>query len=200
LTEEGLLLATTNQGKIKELKARLKSLPLGIFSLKDIQLTQVFEEEGMTFLENARGKSLYYSRYWKYLTLAEDSGIEIDYLNGGPGVYSARFAGPDASDEDNLQKVLRLLDRIPTEKRKARFISCMVLSQSGQIITEIQERADGIITSEKKGNEGFGYDPIFFYPPLGKTFAELSPDQKNVVSHRGRALDKLCAFLLEYLT
>ncbi len=200
MTEEGLLLATTNQGKIKELKARLKSLPLGIFSLKDIQLTQVFEEEGMTFLENARGKSLYYSRYWKYLTLAEDSGIEIDYLNGGPGVYSARFAGPDASDEDNLQKVLRLLDRIPTEKRKARFISCMVLSQSGQIITEIQERADGIITSEKKGNEGFGYDPIFFYPPLGKTFAELSPDQKNVVSHRGRALDKLCAFLLEYLT
>jgi XTP/dITP diphosphohydrolase len=197
LIEEGLLLATTNQGKIKELEARLNGLPLGIFSLKDLQLTQIFPEEGKTFLENARGKSLYYSRYWKNLTLAEDSGIEIDYLKGAPGVYSSRFAGPNATDEDNLQKVLQLLDRIPPEERKARFVSCLVLSHSGQIVTEIQEHADGMISSEKKGQEGFGYDPIFFYPPLGKTFAELSPDQKNTVSHRGRALDKLYAFLLD---
>jgi len=197
LTEEGLLLATTNQGKIKELEARLNSLPLGIFSLKDLQLTQIFPEEGKTFMENARGKSLYYSRYWKNLTLAEDSGIEIDYLKGAPGVYSSRFAGPNATDEDNLQKVLQLLDRITPEERKARFVSCMVLSRSGRIVTEIQEHADGMITSEKKGQEGFGYDPIFFYPPLGKTFAELSSDQKNTVSHRGRALDKLYTFLLD---
>jgi len=198
LTEEGLLLATTNQGKIKELEARLKNLPLGIFSLKDLQLNQTYPEEGKTFLENARGKSLFYSQYWKHMTLAEDSGIEIDYLKGAPGVYSSRFAGPDASDEDNLQKVLQLLDRIPPEKRKARFVSCMVLSRSGQIITEIQEHADGIITPQKKGQEGFGYDPIFLYPPMDKTFAELTPDEKNTVSHRGRALDKLCAFLLNY--
>ena len=197
MTEEGLLLATTNQGKIKELEARLNSLPLGIFSLKDLQLTQIFPEEGKTFMENARGKSLYYSRYWKNLTLAEDSGIEIDYLKGAPGVYSSRFAGPNATDEDNLQKVLQLLDRITPEERKARFVSCMVLSRSGRIVTEIQEHADGMITSEKKGQEGFGYDPIFFYPPMGKTFAELSPDQKNTVSHRGRALDKLYTFLLD---
>ncbi|UCE42088.1 MAG: RdgB/HAM1 family non-canonical purine NTP pyrophosphatase [Candidatus Aminicenantes bacterium] len=199
MTEEGLLLATTNQGKIKELEARLQDLPLDIFSLKDLHMTQIFPEEGKTFLENARGKSLYYSRYWKNLTLAEDSGITIDYLNGAPGVYSSRFAGPNATDEDNLQKVLRLLDRIPLEKRKARFISCMVLSRSGQIITEIQEHADGIITLEKKGQEGFGYDPIFFYPPLGKTFAELSPNEKNTVSHRGRVLEKLYTFFLNYL-
>jgi len=200
LTEEGLLLATTNQGKIKELKTHLRSLPLGIFSLHELHLTQVFPEKGQTFLANARGKSLYYSQYWKNLTLAEDSGIEIDHLKGAPGVYSSRFAGPNATDEANLQKVLRLLDKIPPDKRKARFASCMVLSRRGQIITEIQEHANGLITPQKRGQWGFGYDPIFFYPPLDKTFAELSPDEKNAVSHRGRAMDKLYAFLLDYLT
>lgn len=151
-------------------------------------------------MANARGKSLYYSQYWKSLTLAEDSGIEIDHIKGAPGVYSSRFAGPNATDEANLQKVLRLLDKIPPDKRKARFISCMVLSHRGQIITEIQEHANGLITPQKRGQGGFGYDPIFFYPPLDKTFAELSPDEKNAISHRGRALDKLYAFLLDYLT
>jgi XTP/dITP diphosphohydrolase len=199
LTEEGLLLATTNQDKIRELKARLQSLSLDIFSLRELRITRIFPEKGQTFLENARGKSLYYSQYWKNLTLAEDSGLEIDYLDGAPGVYSSRFAGPDATDEANLQKVLQLLSRIPQEERKARFISCMVLSRRGQIIAEIQGHAQGFITSEKKGQSGFGYDPIFFYPPLGKTFAELSPDEKNEVSHRGHALEKLCTFLHEYL-
>jgi XTP/dITP diphosphohydrolase len=200
LTEEGLLLATTNQGKIRELKARLQNLPLDIFSLQDLHLTQVFPETGQTFSENARGKSLFYSRHWKNLTLAEDSGIEIDYLKGAPGVYSSRFAGPDATDEDNLQKVLRLLKEIPPDKKKARFVSCMVLSCRSRVITEIQEHANGLIISEKKGQRGFGYDPIFYYPPLGKTFAQLSPDEKNAVSHRGRALNKLYAFLLDYLS
>jgi XTP/dITP diphosphohydrolase len=200
LTEERLLLATTNQGKIKELKARLETLPLNIFSLQELHLTRIFPEEGQTFLDNARGKSLFYSQYGKNLTLAEDSGIEIDHLQGAPGVYSSRYAGPDATDEANLQKVLKQMEGVPPKNRTARFISCMVLSRSGQIITEIQEYADGLITSQKKGRGGFGYDPIFFYPPLGKTFAELSPDEKNKVSHRGRALDKLCTFLLDYLT
>jgi XTP/dITP diphosphohydrolase len=199
LTEEGLLLATTNQGKIKELKARLEGLAKDIFSLQDISPIPFFVETDRTFVENARGKSLHYSRYWKDLTLAEDSGIEIDFLDGQPGVYSARFAGAGASDEDNLQKALRLLNGIPQEKRKARFVCCMVLSHRGQVITEIQEHADGMITTEKRGKNGFGYDPIFFYPPLGKTFAELSPGRKNAVSHRGRALEKLRAFLLDYL-
>jgi XTP/dITP diphosphohydrolase len=199
LIEEDLLLATTNLGKMSELKARLKDLPVGIFSLEDIPPIPIFVEDGKTFMENARGKSLYYSRYWENLTLAEDSGIEIEYLAGRPGVYSARFAGLGASDEDNLQKALQLLKGVPQEKRKARFISCMALACNGQVITEIQEHADGIITAEKKGIQGFGYDPIFFYPPLGKTFAELPPDQKNVVSHRGRALEKLRVFLLDYL-
>ena len=199
MTEESLLLATTNQGKIKEIKSRLKNLPLDIFSLRELQITQVFPEKGRTFLENARGKSLHYGQFGKKLTLAEDSGIEVEHLNGAPGVYSSRFAGPEATDEANLQKVLRLLEGIPPENRKARFISCLVLSRSGQIIKEIQEQAEGLITLHKKGQGGFGYDPIFFYPPLGKTFAELTPDEKNAVSHRGRALDKLYTFLLDYL-
>ncbi len=199
MTKEGLLLATTNQGKIRELKARLKNLPLDIFSLHELHLTQVFPETGQTFLENARGKSLFYSQHWKDLTLAEDSGIEIDHLKGAPGVYSSRFAGPEATDEANLQKVLRLLEGIPPDKKKARFVSCMVLSRKGRVITEIQEHSQGLIISEKKGQGGFGYDPIFYYPPLGKTFAQLSPDEKNAVSHRGRALNKLYAFLLDYL-
>jgi XTP/dITP diphosphohydrolase len=199
LTEKGLLLATTNQGKIKELQARLHNLPLSIFSLKEMHLTQIFLEKGKTFLENARGKSLFYSQHVKILTLAEDSGIEIEHLRGAPGVYSSRFAGLDATDEANIQKTLRLLKEVPSEKRKARFVSCMVLSFKGKVITEIQEYADGLITLQKRGHEGFGYDPIFFYPPLRKTFAELSPEEKNAVSHRGRALDKLYAFLLVYL-
>ena len=200
MTEEGLLLATTNQGKTKELKARLGSLPIAIYSLREMHITQLFPEKGKTFLENARGKSLYYSHQAKALTLAEDSGIEIEYLNGAPGVYSSRFAGPNATDEENLQKVLRLLDGIPPEKRKARFVSCMVLSLKGKIIKVIQEHAEGLIAFQKKGNSGFGYDPIFYYPPLRRTFAELSSDQKNAVSHRGRALDKMHTFLLSYLS
>jgi XTP/dITP diphosphohydrolase len=199
LTEEDLLLATTNQGKIKEFKARLQGLPLGILSLRELRHTQVFPEKGQTFLDNARGKSLYYSQYHTGLTLAEDSGIEIYHLKGAPGVYSSRFAGPEATDEANLHKVLRLLDGIPPAKRKARFVSCMVLSKRRKIITEIQEYVMGIITSQKKGKQGFGYDPIFYYPPLDKTFAELSPEEKNAVSHRGRALERLTTFLLDYL-
>lgn len=200
MTEANLLLATTNQGKINELTTRLKSLPLIISSLHELHLPHVFPEEGRTFLENARGKSLYYSRFWDNLTLAEDSGLEIDCLDGAPGVFSSRFAGPAASDEDNIHKVLRLMDRIPKENRTARFVSCMVLSSRGKIVTQIQEYVHGFITTQKKGQGGFGYDPIFFFPPLRKTFAELAADEKNEVSHRGRAMKKLCAFLLEYLS
>jgi XTP/dITP diphosphohydrolase len=200
LTEANLLLATTNQGKINELITRLESLPLFISSLQELHFPHIFPEEGQTFLENARGKSLYYSRFWDNLTLGEDSGLEIDCLDGAPGVYSSRFAGPAASDDDNIQKVLRLMDEVPTVNRTARFVSCMVLSSRGKIITEIQEYAHGFITTQKKGQGGFGYDPIFFFPPLSKTFAELTADEKNEISHRGRAMNKLCAFLLEYLS
>jgi XTP/dITP diphosphohydrolase len=199
LTSKELLLATTNQGKIKEIKEYLADLALEIISLKELSPNSVFAEKGKTFLENARGKSLFYSQQHKFFTLAEDSGLEIEYLEGAPGVFSSRFSGPQATDEENIQKVLRLMKGVPLNQRKAQFISCLALTDKGEIITEIRERVKGLIIFEKKGNYGFGYDPIFFYPPLKKTFAELSPEKKNRVSHRGRALKKLKAFLLLHL-
>lgn len=196
MSKERLLLATTNKGKAKEIANFLSELPLKIFTLQEIFPKQNFIEEGNTFAENAQGKSLFYSRQWEDLILAEDSGLEIEHLKGAPGILSARFSGPQATDEKNIRKVLDLMEEVPLDQRKARFVSCIVLSQKGKIIKEIRECANGLITREKKGHLGFGYDPIFYYPPLKKTFAELLPEEKNRVSHRGRALKKLKEFLL----
>lgn len=194
-----LLLATTNQGKAKEIKTYLKGLPLEIYSLEEAGLKETFPERGKTFSENARGKSLFYSKNWEGLTLAEDSGLEIEHLQGAPGVLSARFSGPQATDEKNNQKVLELLKGVPIEKRKARFVSYLALARRGEIIREIEEHVKGLLAFEKRGSRGFGYDPLFVFPPLGKTFAELHPEEKNKVSHRGRALKKLKEFLRKYL-
>jgi len=199
LTRKELLLATTNQGKIEEIKDYLADLPIEIVSLQELSPKSVFAEKGKNFLENARGKSLFYSQQHRIFTLAEDSGLEIEYLKGAPGVFSSRFSGPQATDEKNIQKVLKLMKGVPLDQRKAQFVSYLVLTDKGETIKEIRERVKGLITVEKKGNYGFGYDPIFFYPPLKKTFAELLPEEKNRVSHRGRALKKLKAFLLLYL-
>ena len=190
-----LLIATYNQGKYREIKRYLSGLVNNILNLKDLQIHEVFPEQGKTFLENARGKSLFYGKGSPGLTLAEDSGLEIDLLQGEPGIHSARYAGLDSNDEKNIKKVLLKLKGIPYEQRKARFICCMVLSQKGKIIKEIQESVAGFITTEKKGENGFGYDPLFYYPPRGKTFAQMSESEKNQISHRGKALKKLRDFL-----
>jgi XTP/dITP diphosphohydrolase len=199
LLRNKLLLATTNQGKAKEIKSFLEELSLEIFTLQELNLNEAFQERGKTFSENARGKSLFHSEGWEGLTLAEDSGLEIEHLKGAPGVISARFSGPQATDEKNNKKVLELMKGVTSDKRKATFVSCMILAQKGKIIKEIKESVKGLITLKKRGGYGFGYDPIFYYPHVGKTFAELSPEEKNRVSHRGRALMKLKEFLLEYL-
>ena len=197
MSEERLLLATTNKSKAKEIATFLSELPLKISTLQEVFPKQNFVEEGDTFAENARGKSLFYSSQWEDLILAEDSGLEIEHLKGAPGILSARFSGPQATDEKNIRKVLDLMEGVPCDQRKARFVSCIVLSQKGKIIKEIEECVDGLITLEKKGCLGFGYDPIFHYLPLEKTFAELLPEEKNRVSHRGRALKKLKEFIAE---
>jgi len=194
LTEE-LLLATTNQGKTKEIQAFLTELPILISSIQNLRVGSSFQETGKTFKENARGKSLFYSRKWEGITLAEDSGLEIDYLSGAPGVISARFSGPKATDETNIEKVLDLMKEVKQENRKARFVSCIVLSRKAIVIKTIMGYAEGYITFQKKGTNGFGYDPIFYFPPLQKTFAELRPEEKNKISHRGQALNKLRSFL-----
>lgn len=150
-------------------------------------------------MENAAGKALFYSRIWPGLTLGEDSGLEIEKLAGAPGVLSARYSGNHATDEKNIEKVLHQLRGVPEEKRRARFVCCMVLAEKDKIIHKIKEHTSGYILTQKKGNHGFGYDPIFFCSPLNKTFAQLTPEEKNSVSHRGKALKKLKAFLQQYL-
>lgn len=193
------LLATTNQGKVREMRAFLQGYPFNILSLADLPPTATCEETGSTFLENARSKSLFYSQGWEGLTLAEDSGLEVEGLGGAPGVHSARFSGPQATDVKNITKVLNQLESSGPEKRTARFVSTMVVSLKSKVLVEIEEHVNGIIAPEPKGRNGFGYDPIFFYPPLQKTFAELNPNEKNRISHRGKALQKLKLFLQQYL-
>lgn len=199
MTEIPLLIATTNQGKKREIEAELFEFPVRSLSLADLKIFESFPETGKTFLDNARGKSLFYSQKWDGITLAEDSGLEIEYLNGAPGVHSARFSNPGATDEKNNDKILFLLEQVPDSKRKARFVSFMVLSQKGIVITELEGWVEGTITRERRGENGFGYDPLFFYPPLNRTFGQLSNQEKNKVSHRGQALLKLKAFLKDYL-
>ncbi len=192
-------MATWNPGKKRELLRYLSPLSIRIFSLSDLKIKETCPESGKSFLENARQKSLFYRSLWNGLTLAEDSGLVVDELGGAPGIYSARFSVPNASDERNIEKVLSLLKNTPFEKRTARFVCSMVLASQERVLTEITEKVEGYITFEQKGRWGFGYDPIFYYPPLDKTLAELEPEVKNKVSHRGRALTKLREFLKNYL-
>lgn len=199
MSETPLLVATTNSGKKREIEVELSKLPIRFFSLADLKIIESFPETGTTFSDNARGKSLFYSHKWDGLTLAEDSGLEIDFLDGAPGVHSARFSDPGATDEKNNDKVLALLDRVPESKRTARFVSFMVLSQKGVVKTELKGWVEGTITTERWGKNGFGYDPLFFYRPLNRTFGQLLDTEKNRVSHRGRALVKLKVFLEDYL-
>jgi XTP/dITP diphosphohydrolase len=199
LTRTRILLATTNPGKIREIKGFFAGLPVQIFSLDSVRPQTLFPEAAENLRANARGKSLFYSQYTGGLTLAEDSGLEIESLGGAPGVLSARFSGPGATDEKNIRKVLRLLKGVPLPKRRARFVSHLVLSRKGRIIKETRGEVRGTIALQKKGDGGFGYDPIFAYPRLHKTFAEISEQKKNRVSHRGRALRKMKEFLEDYL-
>ena len=198
-TRKKVVLATSNPGKVREIRRCLQGLPLELVSLRDIQATAEVEEKGRTFLENARLKSLAYSRLSDHLTLAEDSGLEVDALDGAPGVFSARFSDPRATDEKNIRKVLRLMKGVPRPRRGAQFVCQLVLSQGGRMLKTCRGQVRGVIAEGKKGDHGFGYDPIFFYRPFGRTFGELRPDLKNAVSHRGRALKKMRTFLLRYL-
>ena len=200
MTERRLLLATGNPGKVREIRRALKGLgidgrPLELVGLMDVLPGVNHVERGRTFEENARAKGVFYSRRWPGPTLAEDSGLEVEALAGAPGVRSARYAAPRPSDEKNIRKVLRLLEAVPAAARKARFVCVMVLAQKGRIIGEFRGEVRGRITLGPRGHAGFGYDPVFYYPTLRKTFAELPPGVKNGISHRGRAVRKLRRFL-----
>ena len=193
-----ILIATRNQGKVEEISKLLHEIGLAfpIRSLSDQGIEDDFPETGQTFLENASGKALFYNRFVPdWLTIADDSGLMVDALNGEPGVYSARYSGPDATDARNNSKLLKNLAVI--EDRSARFVTTVSLARHGRILASFDGDVKGQIIDTPRGQNGFGYDPIFFYPPQQKTFAELSTEVKNRISHRAEAVRKLISYLKE---
>lgn len=190
-----LLVATTNAGKAREIAAALKGLPVLIRTLADAGIRTDYKETGMTFAANARGKAAFYSRLAGTLTLADDSGLAVHALDGRPGVRSARFSGPGATDARNNRKLLRLMRGRPEARRGARFVCCVALARNGRVLKQVTGQVLGRILEAPRGTGGFGYDPLFFYRPLGRTFAELGHGPKNRISHRGRALKKMSAYI-----
>lgn len=193
-----LLIATTNPGKFAEIQTFLKDIPVTLRSLQSIGEWPTVIEDGATFEENALKKARTLARYSGYLTLADDSGLEVDALNGAPGIYSARYCGEEGNDEKNNEKLIRELQGIPDQKRTARFVCALALcapNSCGGKEWLIRESCEGRIAFASKGEQGFGYDPIFFFPPFGKTFGEIDRKTKATVSHRGKALKKLAKVL-----
>jgi XTP/dITP diphosphohydrolase len=193
-----LLVATTHSGKFAEVQAFLSKLPLRITSLKSLANPPEVIEDGKTFEENALKKARMLAEYSGLLTLADDSGLEVDALSGRPGIYSARYAGEEGNDERNNQKLLGELIGVGEEQRTARFVCALALcapQSQGMKDWVVRQTCEGRIAFEPSGSHGFGYDPLFFYPPFGKTFGEIEREVKATVSHRGKALMKLAEVL-----
>ena len=193
-----IILATHNRDKEKELQISLKGMNIEVISLFDFPEIGDIEETGTTLLENSLLKSRLVFTKTGIPTIADDTGLEVDFLNGAPGVYSARYAGNNVSYKDNVNKLLIELNGIPSEKRTARFRTVITFVDENQELST-EGHIDGVISESIKGAGGFGYDPIFFVPHLGKTFAELSSIEKNKISHRGIALQKLRKILINVL-
>jgi XTP/dITP diphosphohydrolase len=197
---ERLIFASNNEGKIKEVKQLLHDFPIKVESLKDIGIQVNIIEDQESFEKNALKKATEIMKITGKWVLSDDSGLEVDALNGQPGVYSARFAGEKASDEENNQKLLRMMQQIPDSKRGAQF-RCVValVSPKGHVI-QTEGICRGKIGHAPKGNNGFGYDPLFIANAVEKTFAELTEDEKNIISHRAIALKKLKELIRERYT
>lgn len=191
-----IVLATKNQGKIREMRDLLAPMNIEVLSLADFSPAADAEENGATFAENAMHKARYYYAHTNTPCLADDSGLEVDALGGRPGVYSARYSGENATDESNNAKVLAEMADVPEESRTARFRCAMALVGDGIELTA-DGTCEGILLTEKRGDGGFGYDPIFYVPAFGRTLAELSSDEKNSISHRGSAVRKMADLLAE---
>ncbi len=205
-----LYLASSNPGKLREFREAAAVRGVAVEALPGFAELSICVEDGMTFGENARKKAIHYSRNAPGWVFADDSGICVDALNGAPGIYSARFAGPQASDEENNERLLAEIHQVEAQRRAqlataprpsglfnraAHYVCAIALAEAGQVLTVVEGRAEGMIIDEQKGRGGFGYDPYFYYPPLGKTFAEILPEEKFAVSHRGAAFRKLLDFL-----
>jgi len=192
-----IVLASNNTHKINEIKQLLKDIPIEISSLKDECINIDVLEDGKTFEENAKKKASEIVDFLKergdkdFLVMADDSGLEVDYLKGEPGIYSARYAGKHGNDKKNNERLLEKLKGVSKENRGAKFVCQIVLMDSNEKYLSVKGEVDGIILEELSIEGGFGYDPLFYYEPLKKSFSELTPEDKNKVSHRGIALSKL---------
>ena len=195
-----IVIATSNQNKLKEFRSLLKGYPVTILSLKDFPDIPAIVEDGESFYENALKKATTVARYTKKLTIADDSGIEVEELGGRPGVYSSRFAGEDATDEENNSKLLKELKGVSPDMRGACFKCVLVVAKSYEETDFVEGECRGIIIDELRGDYGFGYDPLFLVPEYNKTFSEIEPEEKNKISHRARALKKLLELLPRYLS
>ncbi len=195
-----LLVATHNQGKVREYQELLADLPLEVTYLDPEGITLEVEETGATFEENARLKALTCAALSGLWTWADDSGLEVDALAGGPGVYSARYAGPDATDADRYRKLLDALTGVPWDRRTARFRCTVALATPEGEVRTVDGLCEGIIAFGPAGSNGFGYDPVFYLPEADQTMAQLPPEIKNQVSHRGRAAQNALVVLRDMVS
>ena len=200
-----LVIASNNEGKIKEIKRVLGHLPIEVLSLRDMGIDIDVEEDGLTFEDNAKKKS---SEIYKelikrgnkdFIVMSDDSGLEVDYLKGEPGVFSARYAGEHGNDKKNNEKLLLKLKGVKYEDRKARFVCQLALINEKNEYRGIRGTVDGYILEEEKGSDGFGYDPLFLFEPLNKSFGEITMEEKNKISHRGVALEEAKEIIKELL-
>ena len=188
-----IIVATNNQGKVKEIKNIL--YPHNVMSQMEIGVDIDVEETGLTFVENAFLKARALKPYTDCAIIADDSGLMVDYLNGDPGVFTARYAGENTTPMQGIEKLLKNLDGVPFEGRGAKFVSVIALIMPDGSEYSFEGECSGYITNILKGENGFGFDPIFYYPPFDKTFAELTDEQKNSISHRYAAMKKLKDFI-----
>ena len=194
-----LVLATNNQDKIREIKRLLDDLPVTVLTRDDFLEFPDPPETGASLEENAILKARAIAGFCELPALADDSGLEVDALAGAPGLFSSRYAGEAATYRENNDKLLRELKGLPREKRTARFRCVIAIAWNNHDVETVEGTAEGYIAGEIAGREGFGYDPVFFYPPAGKRFSEMTLDEKNAVSHRGRALQQTRTLIIERL-
>jgi XTP/dITP diphosphohydrolase len=190
-------LASSNPGKLREYRELAGDSAVELGSIPQFFEIPAFEESAPTFAENAAGKAIHYSRFSSEIVLADDSGLVVPALNGAPGVRSARYAGLQATDEDRVHKLLREMEGKTGDQRRARFICVTAIAKQGRLLAIASDFAQGVLTEQPRGNDGFGYDPIFLFSELDHTYAELTRKQKNLYSHRGKAFKKIVSLVTE---
>ncbi len=199
MKETTIIVATGNAHKMQEIRQILAGVPVKLLSMKEAGLSLEIEENGTTFEENARIKAMAVMRASGQIAMADDSGLEVDALNKEPGIYSSRYMGEDTSYEIKNQSLIDRLEGVPDEKRTARFVCAVVCAFPDGRCVSCKETMEGRIAYRISGENGFGYDPVFFLPELGCTSAELSPDEKNRISHRGKAMRRMRDLLEDQL-